>query len=530
MIDKIFCNGNIFTQDKKNPLANAFAITHGKIVAVGSNEEVLALRTPNTKLETLNNKTVLPGFYDAHIHIWKVGNLLTYMLDLRGVRSIDEMQQRIFDYAQKNPQLEWIQARGFNEALFPDEIMPTKFDLDKVISDKPVAVIRTCAHQLIVNSKALELTGINSSTLTPAGGEIKKFDDGDLKGHFTETALGLVMNKIPAYNADQYKVMINAAQKEFLKFGITSATDPAVMPDLLEVYHSMEMNDELKVRVNAIPIRLPDGATKALPLPKLFASDFLNVNTVKFFADGGLSGKTAAIKRPYKNSNDHGVLRLEENFFYQLAIEAQQANFKIATHAIGDAALDLVINVYSKLYASGTPSPSGRAWVGHRLEHVGLPSQKNLEDIKRMNVSAVMQPIFLYELGKNFIESLDEDYLNRVYPCKTLLKSGINLSLSTDAPVVKDFNPMRCIQSAVERKDVAGNVIAAAERISVEEALYAYTMGSAIANGDEKNRGSIEVGKFADFIVLDQNPLETNSSELNAIKVQSTFIAGKKVF
>ncbi|MCY7410395.1 MAG: amidohydrolase [Chitinophagales bacterium] len=531
MIDKIFCNGNIFTQDKENPFANAFAIAHGKIVAVGGNEEVLALRTPNTKLETLNNKTVLPGFNDAHIHIWKVGNLLTYMLDLRGVRSIDEMQQRIFDYAQKNPQLEWIQARGFNEALFPDERMPTKFDLDKVISDRPVAVIRTCAHQLIVNSKALELAGINSQSQTPAGGEIKKFESGELKGHFTETALGLVMNKIQAYNADQYKVMINAAQKEFLKLGITSATDPAVMPDLLEVYYSMEKNDELKVRVNAIPIRLPDGATKALPLPKLFNSDFLNVNTVKFFADGGLSGKTAALKRPYKNSNDYGVLRLEENLFFQLALEAQQAGFKIATHAIGDAALNLVLKVYEGINASATPSSLRRAGVvPHRLEHVGLPSQKNLEDMKRMNVSAVMQPIFLYELGKNFIESLDDAYLSYVYPCKTILNYGINLSLSTDAPVVKDFNPMLCIQSAVERKDIAGNVIAATEKISVEEALFAYTMGSAIANGDENNRGSIETGKFADFIVLDKNPFETISSALSIIKVQSTFIGGKKVY
>src|SRR6185503_9244142 len=179
MAEKIFFSGNIFTQDQKNPRASAFAINGNKIVAVGSDEEILRLQTPNSKLQTLNNKTILPGFNDAHIHIWKVGNLLTYMLDLRGVKSIDEMQERLLDYAKKNPQLEWIQARGFNEALFPDQRMPTKIDLDKVISDKPVAVIRICAHQLIVNSKALEVTGINPQTQQPAGGEIKKFENGE---------------------------------------------------------------------------------------------------------------------------------------------------------------------------------------------------------------------------------------------------------------------------------------------------------------------------------------------------------------
>jgi predicted amidohydrolase YtcJ len=436
---------------------------------------------------------------------------------------MEEMQQRLSDYAKENPELEWIQARGFNEALFPDNRMPTKLDLDKVISDRPVCVMRTCAHQIIVNSKALEKTSITEKTLAPPGGEIKKFDNGELKGHFTETALGLVMNKIPAYDADQYKVMIDAAQKEFLKLGITSATDPAVMPDLLEVYQSMERNGELKIRVNAVPIRVPDGAVKALPLPKKYISDFLNINTLKFFADGGLSGKTAAMKHPYKNSVEKGILRLEKDFFQSLALEARQAGFRMATHAIGDEAIELVLSVYRNIFL-----PDQK--IHHRIEHLGLPSQSNLEEMKDMHVNAVMQPIFIYELGKNFRDYLTDDYLRYVYPVKNVLNHGINLSLSTDAPVVKDFNPMMGIQSAVERKDMEGNVIAPGEKISAAEALYAYTMGSAIANGDDDNRGSIEAGKFADFLVMDKNPLTIPSGELAAVKVKSVFIGGKQVF
>jgi predicted amidohydrolase YtcJ len=210
-------------------------------MAIGSDVEILRLKTFGTRLENLNRRTVLPGFNDAHIHIWKVGNLMTYMLDLRGVHSIAEMQERIADFANRHPESEWIQARGFNEALFPDGQMPNRYHLDEVVSDRPLSVIRTCAHQMIVNTKALERSGITEKTPIPHGGEIKLLPNGELGGHFTETALGLINNKIPSYSAGEYRNMILAAQEEMLRLGITSATDPAVMPDLLEVYRKWIM-------------------------------------------------------------------------------------------------------------------------------------------------------------------------------------------------------------------------------------------------------------------------------------------------
>ncbi len=291
--------------------------------------------------------------------------------------------------------------------------------------------------------------------------------------------------------------MILAAQDELLKAGITSATDPAVMPDLLEVYKSMDRNGELKIRVNAIAIRLPDGAMQALPLPEKYSSPYLKVDTVKFFADGGLSGKTAAMYQPYKNSEEKGVLRLEKSFFKKLAAEAQQAGFRIATHAIGDAAMDLVCEVYEELWNEFHIEKN-------RIEHVGFPSPKNLEFMHGAKVSAVMQPVFIYELGKNFREYLDDDRLQKVYPLNSVLKSGINLALSTDAPVVSDFSPLTGIHCAMERKDREGNEIGPAEKIAMDDALFAYSTGSAIANDDELNRGSVSPGKWADFVLLSQ--------------------------
>ena len=522
MIEKVFFNGNILTQDRKRPMATAIAVGHGKIIAVGNDEEVCQLQTATTAMIDFQHATVLPGFNDAHIHLWKVGNLMTYLLDLRGVRSIVEMQQLLSDYAIRNPQLEWIQARGFNEALFDNKRMPDRFDLDKVIRDRPVCVMRTCAHQVVVNSKALEVCGIDKRSSPPRGGEIKLSASGELSGRFTETALGLVLNKIPSYTQDQYHEMILAAQQQCIRLGITAVTDPAVMPDLMNMYKSMDQNGELKIRVNAIPIRVPDGADKPLPLPPQYASDHLKINSVKFFSDGGLSGRTAALKHPYKNSDERGVLRLNKDFFRQVAFESQEQGFRLATHAIGDAAIDMVLDVYEEIF------PENTKHIHHRIEHLGLPSFRNLDQMKKMNVSAVTQPVFLYELGKNFRQYLTEDYLQRCYPVKSLLQRGINVSLSSDAPVVKNFSPLMNIGISVERKDAEGFLIAEEERISVAEAIHAYTMGSAAANGEDHVYGSISEGKWADFIIADKNPLEISASQIQGVNIMAAYINGEK--
>ncbi|MBC8047160.1 MAG: amidohydrolase, partial [Fimbriimonadaceae bacterium] len=477
---QIYYNGNILTQDKRKPKATAFALENKKYIAVGNDNDILQLKNDETEIIDLQNKTVLPGFNDAHIHIWKVGNLMTYTLDLRGVQSVEEMLDKINDYHKNNPQLKWIQARGFNEANFPDKRIPNKNDLDKITTEKPICVTRTCAHQIVVNSKALEIAELSKSTQTPAGGEIKLLPNGELAGHFTETAIGLILNKIPKYSKEELRTMVLAAQNEFIKLGITSATDPAVDKELLEVYKEMDKNGQLKIRINLFPIRIPDGTNKIYPLPEFYSSEHLKVNTIKFFADGGLSGKTAALKNPYKDSSEYGVLRLEKENFKKLTKESQDAGFRIATHAIGDAAIEMVLEVLNEI------SVSNKNNINHRIEHLGLPSEHDLWLMKELNISAVMQPVFIYELGKNFKEYLNDEYLNYVYPAKSVLEHGINLAFSTDAPVVKDFNPLTNIQSAMNRKDTTGFEIEASQKINFNDALYAYTIGSAIANGDEK--------------------------------------------
>ena len=521
-MDTIFKNGIILTQTDPS-VSEALLVRNGYIAAVGNLSDVEKQAQTPVSIVDLDGKTLMPAFNDAHIHIWKVGDLLTFMLDLRGVQSLAEMQAKIADFALKNPQNAWILARGFNEMNFPDGQMPSRFDLDKVVSDRPCYVIRTCAHVAVLNSKALEICGIDDNTAVPNGGEIRRFEDNEdgehlgnfknflnvntnvnaphLTGVLSETALGLVQKNLPKVSHKALKTMVLAAQDALLKCGIAAATDPAVMPDLLAVYKEMDANNELKIRINAVPIVVPDGATEALPLPELYESDFLKVNTVKFFADGGLSGKTAALKGFYKNTKEQGVLRLEYAFFKDLAEKAQAKSFKIATHAIGDAAIDMVLKVYKDI------SKDNHLKLEHRIEHLALPSKENLELMHDLGVHCVTQPIFLYELGPNFRQYLPPQYLDHVYPYRSVLDAKVNLAFSSDAPVVKDFNPLMGIQNAVERIDYQEFIIAKSERISVEEALYAYTMGAAKANGDAEIMGSLAVGKRADLVILDKSPL-----------------------
>jgi len=499
--------------------SDAIAINGNKIEAVGKFEEMQPLIHSNTQITNAECKTLMPGFNDTHIHIWKVGNLKTFMLDVRAAKSLDEMLSMLESYNAKYPEAVWVTARGFNEAAWKDGRIPTKEDLDKVIKDKPVYVIRTCAHIAVANTKALEFCNIHANIIVPEGGIMQTNSNGQPNGIFSETALGLIANHIPANSKSELKQMVKAAREEMYSLGITAATDPAVHPLLLEAYYEMHEADELGFRLNAIPIVLPDGGEHPYPVPENFSSDFFNVSTVKFFSDGGLSGKTSALKKHYKNTNERGVLRLKREQYLQLSKSAMEKGLGVATHAIGDAAIEFVIDVYKEL---NKDFPN----IIKRIEHLGLPEEKHLVDMYANNIAASMQTIFISELGKNFIKYLDEDYLDHCYPVKSVLKHDILTALSSDAPVVKNFNPFKGMEAAVTRKDNEGNIIAADESIGIEEALKAYTV-SASAISNTPSLGSLQKNMLADFILLDKNPLTTSPEELTSIKVEKAFVDGR---
>lgn len=520
----LFVNGPILTMDPKMPEAEAVWVENDRIRAVGTFKELTYL-APDAEHYSLNGQCLLPGFVEAHIHVWKVGNLQTHTLDLRGTTSILDLQEQLRAFAAERPEAAWIQARGFNEAAMLERRMPTREDLDAVVPDRPVLVQRTCAHILVLNSLALAYADITAETSPPVGGEIHLGPDGYPNGILTETAQGLGFGAAPAFTEADYVTMISAATETLLAHGFTTATDPGVMPDLLTVYRKMEAEKRLRMRFNVMPIRLPDGGKTALPLPERSSSDFLTINTVKFFADGGLSGKTSAVSRPYRGTaNEFGVLRLPPDFFYELAHEPHEKGWKIATHAIGDVAIEGILSTYERLYRE-TPSPAR-----HRIEHLGLPNSDHLKRVSAAGIAVAPQPMFLRELGGNFRQYLDDAFLAQCYPIRSMLEAGITVAFSSDAPVVKRIHPLENLHAAYFRRDLTGGVITPEESVSVMEGLYACTMGGAIANSMEDQIGSLTPGKFADFVILETSPLAVDPERLPEVKIKETWVGGKRVF
>jgi predicted amidohydrolase YtcJ len=386
-----------------------------------------------------------------------------------------------------------------------------------------VVLTRTCGHICVVNTVALGRAGIGVDTAAPAGGVIERDDRGRPNGLLHETAIGLIKRVLPAPSGDEYAAMIVAGLRHQLSWGITSSSDCGVPPEILAAYRALDGASELPARVNVMPLRRVDGVSSPVPLPDRFVSHMLRVDTAKFLADGGLSGATAALSVNYRHAPQKGVLRFDRDELQALCRETHAAGWRIATHAIGDVAIEQVLGIYESLGAH----PRGLA---HRIEHFGLPDATQLARASTLRLIAAPQPIFIHSLGRNFRNYLPDAFLARTYPIRAMLDAGVRVALSSDAPVVEDDNPLAGMRAALVRRDGDGEPIAPEQAITAREALYGYTMGGAIASGDESNRGAIEPGKWADLAVLSANPLTTDAESLPAIKVDLTLVGGRIVF
>ncbi len=523
----LFYNGDIHTMDADNPSPAALVVNDsGRVHVVGSFARCEAAAGRNAQRIDLAGRTLIPGFNDAHVHVWKVGLLLTVQVDVRQglARDMESIQSRFRERAERLPAGTWIIGRGYNEATLPEKRHPTRHDLDAVSKTHPIVLTRTCGHMKVVNTLALQMAGITLDTPEPQGGVIVR-DNGDLTGLLQETAMGLIDRIIPDLTDEEMALAINAAQKHQLALGITSATDPLLMPSHLRVYRMMEARGDLVVRVNGLPIRRPDGGTETLPLPERFVSAMLRIDSVKFFADGGLSGATAAISIPYKTIGGQGVLRFEDEELFELMFEAHGAGFRIGTHAIGDTTIEQVLSTYERLHAR-KPNTGLR----HRIEHLGLPNPHHLERCKAIGVIAVPQTVFLPALGTTFRRYLPDVFYPRCYPVRAMLDAGLTVALSSDAPVVPDDNPLLGMKAAIDRKDANGEPLAPEQAITAYEALYAYTMGGAIASGDADNRGSLTPGKWADLTILSGDPLRTPVEKLLELRVDQTYVGGQLAY
>lgn len=522
----LFYNGIIHTMDPSQPQPEAVLVNDGgRIEAVGLYTD-LAQLSPTAKQIDLAGQTLIPGFNDAHVHVASLGRLLIHYVDARihVAPTIPAIIEKFAARAQSQAAGEWVVGVGYNEALLPEGRHLTRYDLDQASTEHPITLTRTCGHVKVVNSRALALAGITAATPDPAGGVILRDEAGEPTGILQETAMTLVSQLIPEPDAADMAAAIRATNAHQLRLGITSATDPAPSPHEVAVYRELEAAGDLQVRMNLLALR--HEGDQVFPLPERYVSDTLRVDSVKFFADGGMTSATAAISIPYREVETNGVLIFADTeVMTDLMWEAHSHGFRIGTHTNGDVALDQVIGVYELLHERD-PRPDLR----HRIEHLALPTQDHLARCARLGVMAATQTVFLPAMGPTFRRYMPEVYYPRAYGVRAMLEAGLDVALSTDAPVVPDDNPIIGLKAAIDRLDHAGEPLGNEQGITAYEALYAYTMGGAILSGDEANRGSMTPGKWADLVVLSGDPLTTPAEAMLEITVEQTYVGGELVY
>lgn len=529
----IYKNGTILTMDESAPRAEAIAVGRGgRILAVGNESEVGNLANRETRTIDLRGKTLLPGFFDCHLHLtWLGVNLGHVDLSSPPVREVEDIVQLLRARLASNPDLTCVQGNRYDQNRLPNALHPTRHDLDRVSTEIPVRIVHTSGHAAVVNSRALTMLGITRESPDPVGGEIARGPDGEPTGVLLETASWADLERIlPEVSQAESISALGRANDYLLQRGITSATDANTLPTDLDTFRRALTGGMLPIRTNLmvgwaeVVARAGEGA---IPTPQDLAFEGvdwhrLNVGQAKLFSDGAITTRTCWLNAPFLNMPDNfGIPLHPVEELRELIRLAHVAGWQIATHAIGDRAIDVVLSAFADAQREHTrPKP------GHRIEHCMLLDAGLIARLRRQNIWSIGQPEFLSRLGDAYVLALDEERANRLSPYATLDRQDVAQAFSSDCPVVPGA-PLDGIRAAIERKTVSGRILNESERLSVESALYAYTAAPAFASRADRDRGTLEVGKFADFTILTADPTTTPVAEWEQVKVAATIIGGE---
>ncbi len=527
---KIFYNGSIITMNESRPFVEAVCIEGEKIIAVGSLEDIQVRVKDNYELVDLKGKTLLPGFIDCHMHT--IGALFFYLYpDFSKIRSLKELLQFLKDIIKdKNPN-ELILGFKLDEQRFDDPVLPTRWDLDELSPNNPVFIFRHDVHSGVANSKTLELAGITNDTISPEGGEIQRNEKGEITGILTENATNLIFSIITLPDSDTIK---EAASKFFGSLaakGITSIHGVIEMDrkggvenlggvaiPILKTIKENILQNYYSIVFTANPKKLK--RIKKPPLDEGKRDSKFKVGCIKAWMDGVLGASTALMHDAYSDQpENHGYGVINEDELYNRMKIAHNLGLQIAIHAIGDKANRIVVNLYKKLLKE-FPRENHR----HRIEHASVLTRDIIKDMRDYGIIASCQPAFIHS-DSNWLEKrLGKERCNNTYPFKSIVDAGVVLAAGSDCPV-ENPDPILGLHCMVTR-----NGFIPEECLTIEAALKAYTINGAYTSFEEDIKGSIEIGKFADFVILDKNPLNVPKDRIREIQVIETIIRGRTVY
>ncbi|MGW6382497.1 amidohydrolase [Peribacillus butanolivorans] len=528
--DIVFINGEVITVDQKNKVVEAVAVKGNRISAVGSNREVKGFIGEKTKVIDLQGKTLLPGFIDSHIHLILYGvNQLAVSCKDEHIKSIEDLLNDLKEKASTIPKGEWIRAWGFNETVVKEKRYPTIAELDAISVEHPIIVSRTCSHISVVNSKALEIAKINENSENPTGGIIEKDKTGRFTGRLIETA-NMIMTEIASYTESELMKAVKIASEHFVAAGITSIHEAgAYGPESFRLLQQAVKSKDIRVRIYAMIGSLNNShefVNKMVEAGVITGTgdERFKIGPAKLFTDGSSTGPTIATRGTYSSDPDNfGILYYSEEEIYQVLGQAHKKGYQITVHAQGDRAIEMYLNCVEKALEE-SPRKDHR----HRIEHAGISSPDLQERMKNLELIPIPNPPFPYEFGDIYIQHYG-NRVNHMYAARDFIDNGIIAAGGSDAPVT-DYNPLLGIHVAVNRRSQSGSEIGVAQSISVMEAIKLYTWNGAYASFEEDIKGSIEVGKLADFVVLTDSILKVNPLHIKDLQVESTIIDGEILY
>lgn len=518
--DHVFYNAKIYTLGKDSLVADAMAVSNGRIVAVGNKEELLAKYQAKDRTD-LNGNTVYPGFIDAHCHFYGYGINLSEA-DLTGTTSWKSVIDTIVKFAAENKE-GWLVGRGWDQNDWDIKTFPTNRELDSLFPDRPVFLQRVDGHACIANQKALELANINSTTKIDGGAVV--LSDGRPSGLLLDNAMDVLQRTMPEPSDAVIKVALLKAQANCLAVGLTTVSDAGLMKNVITIIDSLQRKRLLKIRVYAM-LSDHDENKKYFFNTGPYKTDRLTVRGIKYYADGALGSRGALLLKPY--SDAPGTIGLQLNsreYFEEQARLCYKNGFQMCTHTIGDSANRMMLQVYGKILGGA----NDKRW---RLEHCQVIAPDDFELFQRYSIIPSVQPTHATSDMYWAMDRLGIFRIRGAYAYKDLLNQNGWLVTGSDFPV-ESINPLFGFYAAVARKDQNNFPEEGFEMknaLSRMEALKAMTIWAAAANFEEEEKGSLEIGKVADFVVLDRDLLTVAADELFKATVEATYINGEKVY